>query len=717
MKLSKKYPYVKQMDDNDCGPACLATVLKYYKYKISITRLREICKTDINGTTMLGLIKAAQKLGFSAKGVNGKGIKALKSNFPKPAIAHVIYGDGVRHYVVLYEVTDSKVIVADTGRGIITYSIEEFLKIWSGKLIFLIPPSEFKENEYKNPYIRFVKLISMQKKLIISIFFASLFIAILGILGSFYYKILIDNVIPNNLYNKLKFVSITMICIVSLKTIIELLRNILLLFISKNIDVQLLLGYYSHILKLPMEFFESRDVGSIISRFNDGVKIRDAISSTAVTVFLDTLMAVVGGIILYRLSGIMFFVCFIPIVIYLFLVVKFKSKIEESNRDVMENNSKVTSYLVESIEGVEVIKSYNSEEYNVRKFKKRFNYYMESLFKNGFILNILESLKGITKVVFGICILWLGAYLTLKGQVTVGTFISFNALLAYFIEPIERVINLQSQIQSAMVAADRLGQILDLQIESYKNDRKSLSLAGDIIFENITFRYGFRRIILQDFNLHIKNKERIALVGESGSGKTTIVKILMKFYEIEKGKITINSNDLVDISPRQLRNRIAYISQESYFFSGTIRENLLIGNNDASEEDMVNICKKVFIHDYIMSLPKKYDNVLSEKAMNLSGGQRQRLAIARALLKKPDILIMDEATSNLDSITEKALEKTINECTNGITTIIIAHRLSTIKNCDRIFVIEDGQIIEEGSHEELLNNKGEYCYMWNKQFS
>ena len=715
MFLSKKYPYVKQTDKNDCGPACLASVLKYYGFKTSVSKLRELTKTDINGTTIFGIIKAAESLNMIAKAVKAKSLDVLKTDFPKPAIAYVIYEDGMRHYVVLYEVNEKEVILADTGKGIVKYKIDEFFKIWTGNLILMVPTSSFKPSDETNGFKRFFKLITLQKRLLVGVFFAALFICIFGIIGTFYYKLLIDDIIPNNLQKKLIYISITMIILAFFKVVTEFFRKIILLFMAKKIDIKLLLGYYDHVLKLPIEFFATRDVGGIVSRFSDGVRVREAISSAAVTVMVDSLMAIAGGIILYIQSPIMFIVCFIPIIIYLILVFVFKNKIEETNRNLMINNSRVTDYLVESIEGIEVIKSFNSEEYSMKCLRDRFKDYMDDFFRNGFAVSLQELLKGTTKAVFGVCILWLGAYLTLYGIVTVGTFISFNALLVYFIEPIERIINLQPQIQSAMVAADRLRQILDLETENYSKTEINPSLAGDIEINNIDFRYGYRKKVLNNFSMFIKNKEKVALVGSSGSGKTTIVKLLMKFYNIEKGEIKINSFNLNDISIQQIREKVAYISQESYFFTGTIKENLLIGNSEATEEDMINICKKVYIHDFIMQLPRKYDNSLSEKAMNLSGGQKQRLAIARALLKKPDILIMDEATSNLDSITEKAIEKTVKEFTNNITTIIIAHRLSTVRNCDKIYVIENGSIIECGSHEELLDKKKYYHKLWMEQ--
>lgn len=306
--------------------------------------------------------------------------------------------------------------------------------------------------------------------------------------------------------------------------------------------------------------------------------------------------------------------------------------------------------------------------------------------------------------------------MVLKGDITIGQLISFNALLAYFIQPIERLINLQPQLQEAVVASDRLGEILDLDLERSINEKfKPTSLVGDISLNHVNFQYGVRDTVLNDISMNIKKGDKIALVGESGSGKTTIAKLLMGFYKLEDGEIVINDYNIKDIDKEVLRDKVSYISQDSFFFSGTIRENLEFANDDLTYEDMIYACKKAQIHEYIENLPLRYETPLEEKGMNLSGGQRQRLSIARALLKKPEILIMDEATSNLDSITEKAIQKTLEECSENLTTIMIAHRLSTIMKCNRIYVIDKGKIVEFGTHKELLKKRGYYYNLWNVQ--
>ena len=719
MNIVKRYNCVKQHDIKDCGCACLATIAKQYGLKVPISKIREVAGTDMQGTSAYGVIKAAEAIGFTAKGVKASKPEDIFGEFPKPAIAHVIIDGKLLHYVVIHKVTEKEILIADPAKGIVKYTPEEFFKIWTGILILMVPAATFeKGDETKGLFQRFWGLIKVQRNLLINIFVASILITILGIIGSFYFKFLIDDILPNNLSKSLMTISIAMIVLATFKIITEFFRTLLLMHMSQNIDIPLLLGYYNHVIDLPMNFFGTRKVGEIISRFNDAGKIRDAIGSATLTVMIDVVMAIVGGIILYMQSSKMFFMCFVPLVLYLILVVIFKKPLEDVNRDMMEDNSKLTSYLVESIEGIETVKAFNGERTVNLETEKKFIHYIKSVFKYGYVNNMQSSLKGAVKGIFGIGILWIGAYLALKGEITIGTLISFNALLAYFIEPIERMINLQPELQSAMVAADRLGEILDLEKEKTENEDKKINpatLLGDINLKNVDFRYGTRQLVLKDIKMNIKPGEKVALVGVSGAGKTTIAKLLMDFYDVAKGEVIINSYNIKDINKEVLRDKTAYISQDSFFFSGTIRENLQFVNPDVTYEDMIDACKKAQIHEYINSLPTRYETLLEEKGANLSGGQRQRLAIARALLKKPEILIMDEATSNLDTITEKAIQNTIEDCTKNVTTIIIAHRLSTIKRCDRIYVLEKGEIIEEGNHESLLKNKGYYYKLWTGQ--
>jgi ABC-type bacteriocin transporter len=729
IKMFKKYYCVKQHDITDCGAACLATISKQYGYRTSITKIREVAGTDKQGTNAYGVIKAAEKLGFTAKGVKGDKT-AFFSEFPLPCMAHVIVDGGLLHYVVIHRITKKQVILADPGRGIVKLTPEEFFGekteegkppkyLWSGVLILMVPDATFeKGDDTKGLFQRFFHLLKPQKRLIINIFVASLLLTIFGILGSFYFKVLIDDILPAGLLKTLHILSIGVILLNLFKVLMSAIRSHLLLYLSQKLDIALLLGYYNHILKLPMNFFGTRKVGEIISRFNDASKVRDAISGATLTIMIDTLMAIAGGIILYIQNGYMFVVTLIVVILYFIIVFSFNSWYKKLNQAQMENNAQLTSYMVESLNGIQTVKAYNAERSANLETETKFIRLLRSVFKLSLVSNLQGSLVGFIELTGGIVILWVGAYNVIKGNLTIGQLITFNTLLAYFLDPVKNLINLQPQMQTAIVAADRLGEILDLEPERTSAEEKKLkpnSLKGDILYKNITFRYGTRQPVLEHITINIKHGQKIALVGESGSGKTTLVKLLLNLYSPEEGEILINGNNIKDINLEILRDKIAYIPQETFLFSGSIMDNLTLGLDDVTTEDVIDAAKKARAHDFINELPLRYETRLEENGSNLSGGQRQRLAITRAILKKPDILILDEATSNLDSITERAIQETIDEYAKDMTTIIIAHRLSTIKRCDMIYVMGKGKIIEAGNHEQLLEFNGMYARLWGQQ--
>ena len=714
-----RFKCILQNDETDCGPACLAVIFRKYGLKVSIAKIRDIAGTDRQGTSAYGLVKVIEHFGFQQKVVETDK-ESLTSKLPIPAIAHVVIDDSLLHYVVITKVKGDTVVVSDPAKGIVKYKKEDFLKIWTNILILIAPTNKSqKGNKKQSTLLSFFCLLISQKWLLLRIFILSMILTSIGIITSFYYQVLMDNIVPSSSLEMLNYVSVITLCLFFVQIGLNFLRGFLIVKLEQNIDIPIMLGYYNHALILPMKFYSMRDTGEIISRFSDASSIRDIVSEASLTIMMDTIMAVVGAVVLFNSNRLLFLISVVMLFLYGIIVFVYNKPIKKNNRKIMEMNSKVTSQFIETVNGIEIIKAFNQEDNEKEKTDKLYRKFLKRVFNGGVLSLSQQTVTMFVAVVGELVILWIGATYVIKGELTIGELITFNALLGYFIEPIKNLINLQPQIQTAVVAADRLGEILDISPEYENNDMctayDSEIKFDNLIISNLNFRYGTRDLVLKDINLEINHGEKIAFVGESGSGKTTLAKLLVRLYEQEKGNIKLDSVDIRDFPISQIRNNFSYISQNAFLFSGTIKENLLFGNSDASDNDILRVCKICELEEYINSLPLKYNTRIEENGKNLSGGQKQRLAIARALLKNPKILIMDEATSNLDYITEKTIENTINKFSKNMTTIIIAHRLSTIKDCDKIFVFKDGQIVETGNHRDLLKQRGYYYQLWNGQ--
>lgn len=712
-----KLKCILQNDETDCGPACLAAIFGKYGLKVSIAKIRDIAGTDRQGTSACGLVKVIEHYGFEQKVVEADK-NALTQKLPLPAIAHVVIDNTLLHYVVITKIKDNTVVVSDPAKGSVRYKKEDFLKIWTNVLILIAPTKESqKGNKKQSTLLSFFCLLISQKWLLLRIFILSMILTSIGIITSFYYQVLMDNIVPSSSLEMLNYVSVITLCLFFVQIGLNFFRGLLIVKLEQNIDIPIMLGYYNHALILPMKFYSMRDTGEIISRFNDASSIRDIVSEASLTIMMDTIMAVVGAVVLFNSNRLLFLISVVMLILYGIIVFVYNKPIKKINRKIMEMNSKVTSQFVETINGIETIKAFNQEDNEKEKTDKLYKKFLKKVFNGGVLSLSQQTITMFVAVVGELVILWVGVAYVIKGELTLGELITFNALLGYFIEPIKNLINLQPSIQTAVVAADRLGEILDITPEyNYEHEQLNDKIKFDkISISNLDFRYGTRELVLKDINLEICRGEKIAFVGESGSGKTTLANLLVRLYEQEKGSIKLDSIDIREFSIKQIRDNISYISQNTFLFSGTIRENLLFGNSDVSDDDISQVCKICELEEYINSLPLKFNTRIEENGKNLSGGQKQRLAIARALLKKPEILIMDEVTSNLDYVTERSIEKTINNFSKNMTTIIIAHRLSTIKDCDKILVLRNGQIVETGNHRDLLNQRGYYYQLWNGQ--
>lgn len=719
---------IKQHDEKDCGAACLSMILNYYGKKLSLAVLREAIKVDQYGANIDGILKGAKKYGLSGCAFKGNANavwKAIKTGEAvMPAIIRIINDFDYEHYVVVNGIKGNNLIVYDPDTGKRKLSKENFQCCFLENIILFEKSSNFKkENMKKGNFSIFFSMIFRQKTLVATIGILSIFITGISLSGTFLFQYLIDNVIGNiskeGIFEQsIKVLAVLILALIILylfKFTVEILRGKLLNKMSKNMNLPLILGYYDHVTKLPMNFFDIRKTGEIISRFSDASKICEAVSGTVLTIMIDFILVVFCGVVLYKKSSILFLVAAAIFFIYLLISAFYIKPLTVLNKELMEQNAQFNSYLKETIDGMETVKSFQAEHTVNTKVHNLFINYINQNIKGSMIEITKEALIQMVTAIGTLILLWGGVLEVVHGNMTAGSLISFYSLMNYFLDPVQNIVGLQSSIQTAIVAADRLNDIMDLEKETGGTD--TIDSINSISLKNVFFRYGNRNLILNNISLEINKGEYIAFVGESGCGKSTIIKLLMGFYYPESGFITLNGKNIQQYSIESLRTHIAYVPQSTFLFSDTIRNNLLFGikdekiPTDAEITHILNIC----CCDFIKDLPLGIDSMLEENGANLSGGQRQRLAIARALLRKPELLILDEATSALDSITEQRIAETFKQYYSEMIVITVTHRLSTIKDNSRIVVLDHGVIMEEGSHNSLLELNDQYARLWDRQ--
>lgn len=717
--MFKRSIRIKQHDITDCGAACLASVCAYYGLQFPVARIRQYAFTDQKGTNVLGLIEAANKLGLSAKGVRAQ-FDALKM-VPKPVIAHVIMQERLQHYVVVYKVQKSHVTYMDPGDGRMhKVTNEAFKRIWTGVLVLMEPEETFKQGNQKTTMTRkFFSLLAPHKSVMMQAVFGALIYSILGLSTSVYVGKITDYVLVDKNLNLLNLMSIIMLLIIVLRTFIGSMKSILALKTGQRIDAALILGYYKHLLTLPQQFFDTMRVGEIISRVNDAVKIRNFINNVSLDLVVNSMILVftVGLMFVYSWELALITLASAPLFVLIFW--GFNKLNRKYQRGIMESSAELESQLVESINSIATIKRFGIEEYANLKTESRFVNLLKNTFRS--IYGSIMAQGGIQFVstAITIAVLWMGSILVIEQEMTPGTLMVFYSLIGYVVSPIGSLISSNQTIQDAMIAADRLFQIMDLEREEDNSRKIELEpeMVGDISFENVSFRYGSRKEVFNELNLIIPKGKTTAVIGESGSGKTTLVSLLQHIYPIQKGRIRIGDYDIEQITNRSLRRRVGTVPQQIELFAGTIVENIAVGDLNPDMKRIIDLVEQLGLKEFIERLPNGYATYIGEHGASLSGGERQRIAIARALYKEPEILIFDEATSSLDSISERYVKHALdNLAKQGKTIIVIAHRLSTVKNADMIVVIDDGKVVETGTHRELFKNGGMYNRLWTEQF-
>jgi ATP-binding cassette subfamily B protein len=716
--MFRKYACVRQADQSDCGAAALATVALHYRRPIGVQQMRDLAGTDRVGTNLLGMVQAAEKLGFSARAVKAP-YEAL-AQAPLPAIAHVRTEEGLGHFVVLHKATSDAVVVADPGRGVQKPSRDEFCRLWTGYLVLLVPEQNAATAPGVapvGPWRRFRSLLGFHTPLLAEAFFCALLMTVLGLANSFFIQHLVDNVLVRNETRLLNALGIGMLLVILFRTLFGVLRQYLLAHIGRKVDLALIAGYARHLLGLPLRFFEMRQVGEILSRVHDAAKVREAISGAVTTALVDGVLVVILLVVLWIYDWPLALVAtaFVPLLVL--SVLAHHPAARRRSREAMEHAAKVSAHLVEDVSGVDTVKAFGQERARAEEGEGRLVELVQSSFSLQ-KLGISTSAAGMAVTALaGLVILWYGGHRVMDGLLTIGELMFFHSLLLYVLEPLERLAGVNLKVQDALVAVDRLYQVMDLEVEPLgaANRAAFTGVREAVELREVSFKYGSRANVLDRVSLTIPAGKTVAILGESGSGKSTLLKLLMGFYHPTEGQLVLDGVDLRDFELASLRARIGLVSQEPFIFNGTLRQNIALGRPEASAEEVLEAARAAGLGDFIASLPERFETVIGERGANLSGGQRQRLAIARALLRKPDILIFDEATSHLDTATERAIQDSLRTALAGRTVVLVAHRLSTVKDADHIYVLHQGRVVEGGTHRDLLAARSWYARLWRAQ--
>lgn len=706
-----RVPFVMQQDAADCGPACLVMLSQHFGRPASIAVVRDLSGTDRRSSSLSGLVRAASTIGLSAVAVKAEN-GVLPSDTPLPAVLHLRTSTG-GHFVVLEKQGGRTVRIVDPARGRKTIAASELRELWTGYLLLVTAAVDWDPQDSGQPLLRrFLPTVLMHRGPLVLAVVASLLLVLLGLAGASYVRLLVDEVLFTESTRSLHFLSVGFGLISIVRVLVAATREHLVVLVGLKIDAAVTVSFLRHMLSLPQRFFDSRKVGDIVSRVFDVSRLRDVLTGSAVTVFFDSTMLVVAATVLMAVSLRLFAVVVPVLVGTAAIIFVFRRTFRERYRHTIEAKAEFQSGLVEAVESVLAIKASRAEPDFSQRLEARVLRSVWPILSASRLEIVQGTLSALLDGLGFVAVFWVGGTLILRNTLSLGQLLSFSVVVGYFLGPVQRLIALQPAIQQGIQAAVRVAEVLDLETEPRESERliRCSDVTNAIEFRNVSFRYGVESLALSDVSFLAPAGSIVGIVGGSGSGKSTLVKLLLRLYDPIGGSILFDSVDTHDISPESLRGIIGYVPQDVFLVCGTVYENIAMGHPGATLNDVIEVSRLSGADAFIERLPNRYFSEISERGVSLSGGERQRIAIARALMGSPRVMVFDEATRNLDPILETALYESIERVAGSrVTQFIVTHRVNQLHRCDLICVLENGSLVEFGTPARLMEEDGAFA--------